>query len=252
MLVYKYEMGGFTLLNKEILNVINNSYLNGAKDIGESISLLNMVLEELMNKIGQDMSAALNEKNYPTIKYCMDLHKDINKTYEENKELIEYIEGITSEETCDETKEDLIESEEVAITDYDSYKVDQSIPHTLYENFEYKRPVRFKLHENIIEANTWNKVFFETCEILYKLDKSIFRSFVYDKKMNGKKRSYFSMTEDNIRKPNKLECDDIYIETNLSANSIKQIIIKMLEKYNIKLSDFTVYYRADYTELNKR
>lgn len=70
--------------------------------------------------------------------------------------------------------------------------------------------------------------------------------------MNGKKRNYFSLTGNNIRVPKKLQSVDIYVETNLSANSIKQIIIKMLKKYQVKLTEFIVYYRADYTELSKK
>ena len=122
----------------------------------------------------------------------------------------------------------------------------------MYENFEHNRPIGFKLFGNIVEANTWAKVLIETCEILYKMDEKVFISFANDKNMNGKKRDYFSFTDNNIRKPKKLKSTDIFIETNLSANSIKQVIIKMLKKYQIKLQDYVVFYRADYTELNKK
>ena len=235
-----------------MLGVINDSYPDKAKDIGESISLLNIVLDELLNKIEQDMHIALNDKKYSIANNCLKLHEYINEVYEENTETIEYIDSITSEETDDAVAVELSEAEENTIPNYDDYKVDQSVPHTLYEDFEFKRPVKFKLRENIVEANTWHRVLLETCEILYMIDEKIFTSFIHDKNMNGKKRNYFSLTKDNIRKPKKLEGGDVYIETNLSANSIKQIIIKMLKKYQIKLSDFVVYYRADYTELNRK
>jgi uncharacterized protein YeeX (DUF496 family) len=42
----------------------------------------------------------------------------------------------------------------------------------------------------------------------------------------------------------------IYVETNMSSNSIRNIIIKMLKEYNIKISDFKLYFRADYTNMN--
>lgn len=233
------------MLSKDMLKIINNNYPSKAKDIGETISLLNLVLDELMNKISQDVSVALKEKKHDIANNRLDLHKHIYEIYEENSEIVEYIENIVSEDT-----EDLSEYEENTIPNYDDYKVDQSIPHTLYEDFEHKRPVRFKLLGNTVEANSWSKVLLETCEILYKVDANLFTSFINDKNMNGKKRNYFSLTGNNIRVPKQLQSADIYVETNLNANSIKQIIIKMLKKYQVKLMEFNVYYRADYTELN--
>jgi uncharacterized protein YeeX (DUF496 family) len=240
------------VLNKDTLKIICNSYSGKAKDIGESISLLNLVLDELMNKINQDVSAALIEKNYDIANVWLKLHEYINEAYEENREIVEYIESNASDDIEDDITGDLMEYEDNTIPNYDDYKVDQSIPHTLYEDFEHKRPKGFKLLGNFVEANTWAIVLLETCEMLYNIDERIFTDFTNDKNMNGKKRDYFSFTVNNIRKPKKIKSADIYIEINLSANSIKQIIIKMLKKYQIKLHDYVVYYRADYTELNKK
>jgi hypothetical protein len=235
------------MLSKDLLKTISNNYPSKVKDIGESISLLNLVLDELMNKISQDISLAVNEKRHDIANNRLELHRRINEIYEENSDIVEYIENIVSEDT-----EDLSDNEENTIPNYDDYKVDQSIPHTLFEDFEHKRPVRFKFLGNVVEVNTWSKVLLEICEILYKMDAKLFTSFVNDKNMNGKKRNYFSLTGNNIRVPKKLQSVDIYVETNLSANSIKQIIIKMLKKYQVKLTEFIVYYRADYTELSKK
>jgi ribose 5-phosphate isomerase RpiB len=43
----------------------------------------------------------------------------------------------------------------------------------------------------------------------------------------------------------------IYVETNQSANSLRNLIVKMLKEFNLKISDYKIYFRADYTELNK-
>lgn len=240
------------MLNKDTLKIISNSYPGKANDIGESISLLNLVLDELLSKIDQDVSAALKEKNYDIASNCIRLHENINEIYEKNNEIVEYIESIVSDETLDDAEVGSLDNEEIVIPNYEDYRVDQSIPHTLYEDFEHKRPIGFKLLGNFVEANTWAIVLLETCEMLYNIDEKVFTNFVNDKNMNGKKRDYFSFTVNNIRKPKKLKSVDIYIETNLSANSIKQIIIKMLKKFQIRLHDYVVYYRADYTELNKK
>jgi len=43
----------------------------------------------------------------------------------------------------------------------------------------------------------------------------------------------------------------IYVETKLSANSLRNLIVNLLKEYNFKISDYKIYFRADYTELNK-
>ena len=67
--------------------------------------------------------------------------------------------------------------------------------------------------------------------------------------MNGKKRRYFSFDKEELRKP-KMIANKIYVETNQSSNAIRNLIIKMLKKFNYNINDFKVYFRADYSSLN--
>lgn len=233
------------MLDVKIIKLINNRYPNITKDIGESMGLLNIVFDELMNKLNNDITNALNERNYDLASDCLKLHEYVNEAYKENFEIIEYVKNIEADEMEDGVTKEFAQGENKVITSYGNYAVDQSADHTLYESFEYKRPKGFKLRGITVESNSWANVLIETCEILYAIDSSIFADFANDKNMNGKTRSYFSVTDSNIRKPKKLESGNIYIETNLSANSIKQIIIKMLKKYQIKLQDFVVYFKED-------
>ena len=236
------------MFSKELIESICKSYPKKAKDIGESVGLLNMVIDELLGDINEDVTKALEGRDHKKATNCIEMHSQICEIYDENLNLIESLE--TEEKEVD-VIEQTDEEEKRVISDYNKYVVDHTVPHTLYENFEFKRPISFKLKDSEIKVSTWIEVFLKTSEVLCKIDSPIFKSFVDDKNMNGRKKSYFSLTENNIRKPRKLECADIYIESNLSANSIKQIVIKMLRKYNIKVTDYIVYFRADYTELNK-
>lgn len=47
-----------------------------------------------------------------------------------------------------------------------------------------------------------------------------------------------------------MESANIYIETNQSANSIRTLLIKVLNKYNINISQYKIFLRADYSELH--
>lgn len=68
--------------------------------------------------------------------------------------------------------------------------------------------------------------------------------------MQGKKVNYISKAEDQMRKPVKLKNHDIYIETNMSANSIRNLLVKLLKRYEIKITDYQIFLRADYTDLH--
>ena len=128
--------------------------------------------------------------------------------------------------------------------------VDSAIEYSLYDDFTHKCPAGFSIQGTKIEARQWKDVLICTCEILANKDQDKFYGFSLDSSMQGKKVNYISKTQECIRKPVKLRKHEIYIETNLSANSIRNLIIKLLKKYDIKIADYKVYLRADYTDLH--
>ena len=75
--------------------------------------------------------------------------------------------------------------------------------------------------------------------------------FENSKNMNGKKNKYFSMNPDDMRKP-VMVAGKVYVETNMSGNAIRNLILKMLKEYGFKASDYKVYFRADYTDINTK
>ena len=54
-----------------------------------------------------------------------------------------------------------------------------------------------------------------------------------------------------IKKPQKVKGTEIFVETNLSANNIRNIIINMLERYNIPKSQYQIYLSKDLSALHK-
>ena len=79
------------------------------------------------------------------------------------------------------------------------------------------------------------------------------RSFVDNPKINWEKRIYFSRIElPTIIAAREIRSANIYIETNISANGIRNLLIKMLTKYNIKLSDYKIYLKSDYSDYIKK
>ena len=141
--------------------------------------------------------------------------------------------------------------DEKSIPNYNDYLVDTEVEHNLYEDLTHKRPCAFKIEGTRVEIKDWKGVLVQTINYLAKKDPNIVRSFVDDSKMNGKKVIYFSRVKlPTMRAVVEIKSVNIYVATKLSANGIRNLLIKMLNKYNIKLSDYKIYLKADYSELH--
>lgn len=232
---------------EEILNLIKEDFPDKSIDISESLSLLMDTIDDVMNKINDKIGQAYSNRDFSIVEKYTTLGKAIN-IYETK---IDEIINFTRIEENEIIEEDTEESNSKILPNYEEYIVDNKIEHTLYENFTHIRPFGFKINKSeLIEARTWQEVLIKTCEELFSVDEEKFFSFENKKNMNGKKNKYFSIKTDSIRKP-ELIGNKLYVETNMSGNSIRNLIIKILKEFDIKISDYKVFFRADYTNVNR-
>ncbi|SHE82879.1 hypothetical protein [Clostridium fallax] len=232
---------------EEILNLIKEDFPDKSIDISESLALLMDTIDDVMNKINDKIGKAYSNRDFSTVEKYNTLGKAIN-TYETK---IDEIINFTRMEENEILEDSTEESSGKNLPNYEEYIVDNKIEHTLYENFTHIRPFGFKFNSGeLIEVRTWQEVLIKTCEKLFSVDEEKFFSFENKKSMNGKKNKYFSTKTDNIRKP-EIIGNKLYIETNMSGNGIRNLIIKILKEFDIKIVDYKVYFRADYTNVNK-
>ena len=91
----------------------------------------------------------------------------------------------------------------------------------------------------------------DTCKYLMKVDEDKFKQIIRKPRLNGRKSDYFSTDKEFMRRPVHIGCG-VYIETNMSANAIRNLTLKLLKEFNIPTNSFKVYLKADYTSLNKQ
>lgn len=84
---------------------------------------------------------------------------------------------------------------------------------------------------NNIEVSSWKEVHIEICNYLINKDSNKF--ITISKDIKGTKRPYFTKEEKELRVPYYLDKVDLYMEINLSANNIINIIKKLLKEFNI-------------------
>lgn len=232
---------------QEILSIIKDDFPDKSIDISESLGLLMNTIDDVMNGINIKIGQAYSNRDFSTIEKYTALGKSIN-FYENKIDEIINLARIEENEFIEENTEETIIR---ALPNYEEYIVDNKVEHTLYENFKHIRPFGFKINNSeLIEVKTWQEMLLKTCEMFISIDTEKFIKFENNKMMNGKKNKYFSVKSDGLRRPEKI-ADTVYIETNMSGNSIRNLIVKILKEYDIKVSNYKVYFRADYTNINK-
>lgn len=226
---------------EELINIIKSVSPEKAIDLSEGLELLKGTVEDLMDDINVQVNAAYSKRDFSELKHFTDLGEGVNAYEKKIEQLINFLE-VESEEELEVTEKAPYES------NYSDYLVDEKMEHSLYEDFTHKRPYGFRLGEQkIVEASTWQGILIKTIEVFMAIDEEKFREFEHDPTMNGRKRPYFSTKKSMMRKP-KLINEKIYVETNINANSVRNLLVKLLKKYGYKTNDFKIYLRADYTD----
>lgn len=231
---------------EKLLSTIKEEFPNKAIDISESLILLKETINDTMEAINNKMSIAYSNRDFVAGERYLNLGKEINQYEIKIDDIINHLE-VEEIEIEEETTE---ETEKRIIPNYEEYTLDRNVEHTLYENFTHMRPCGFKLNDNkIVEVNSFQEMLIKTSEFLIAADKEKFMKFQNKSNMNGKKMKYFSVNKNDMRKPKSVS-GLIYIETNMSGNSIRNLIIKMLKEYGFRISDYKIYFRADYSNIN--
>ncbi len=216
-----------------------------ALEILECMELLEQAVGQCASPIAQSIYRAFNQRDYERAESLKDLHETIDRVQRKLK----YYSGLLESGSAPEELATMSNGNESAgiLPSYNELQLDPNIPHTLNESYTHRRPAGFELFGTKYDATEWKGVLTKTCELLASKDASLFRSFLWDKSMQGRKLRYFSQDPREIRAPRRVEGTDIYVTTHLSANDIGKLIVRMLTKYDIDVTEYKVFLRADYS-----
>ena len=160
---------------------------------------------------------------------------------------------VPEESFIDKDEEDKISAKGGRVN-YANYRVDDTVPHFLSEDFTHKRPVAFEFDGTQYSVKDWKQFLLMICEIMYNKNHAQFESIVMEKDMQGKTRAYFSNNKEvymAMYDGRKISNSNIYIETTHSANTICDIVSILFRKYRIPYAALRIYLKADYTPLHQ-
>ncbi len=125
-------------------------------------------------------------------------------------------------------------------------ELDKTKPHSLEENFTYKRPYGFVLGRTAFKGvKTWRNLFILVINELNEKNPSRFVLLPEEKKfISNRGNPLFSKNQQDLREGLMLK-SGFYVEVNLSANDIRKCIKEMLEHFGIDLDEMKIYLRED-------
>lgn len=238
-------------MDLKVFEFLGREVPSSVSDIREALDLLATSIDSAIEKVGEKVNTSFANKDFKKVSELSLNSEEFDAISKKIQEVVSGLDIIIDNRNIEEEPKGTGEIDEKSIPNYSDYLVDMKVEHNLYEDLTHKRPCAFKIEGTRVEIKDWKGALVQTINYLAQKDPRIVRSFVDDSKMNGKKVIYFSRVKLPImRAAREIKCADIYVETNLSANGIRNLLIKMLNKYNIKLSDYKIYLKADYSELH--
>ncbi|MFA6759714.1 MAG: HNH endonuclease family protein [Sulfuricurvum sp.] len=181
-----------------------------------------------------------------------------NKSYEEKKQLLKeqsrlklnrfFISSETWSEVEIKKRANLLFEEAKEVWNYENLSIDiltnseDKEFYTLEDNIDItgKKPIAFELNGIKHSVKSWKEVLVKTLKLLADIDFNMVKSFAYDSDFQGRVQRIISDKGDNIRQAEEIR-EDLYIETNLSANSILANIKLICEKFDLEDDSFIFY-----------
>ena len=125
-------------------------------------------------------------------------------------------------------------------------ELDRSAPHSLDENFIYKRPYGFVLQGKAYqEVPTWRRVYELVCRQMAEKDPKRFDALPTNPKFTTKYgHKAFSKDQKDLRVGSHI-ADGVYVEVHFSANGIRDGIKDLLAEFKVDPADMAIYLRED-------
>jgi hypothetical protein len=115
----------------------------------------------------------------------------------------------------------------------------------LKTDWMYRRPTAARFGHAVGQSlNTWKAVYRWVLLQLHASDAALFQTLP-DRPIavSRRERVLFARTGEEMWSP--IEVMGVHVETNYSANDIRERIVELLEIFQLALDGFTVYLRAD-------
>jgi len=107
-------------------------------------------------------------------------------------------------------------------------------------NYTGKSVIAYSFENTRYEVVYWIDVLIKVCNLMHSLHR---KNFEWILQLRGRRRPYFSKNLHELRVPQQIEGTDIFMETNLNANSIVRTCLVVISLFGYSEKDFGVEVR---------
>lgn len=125
-------------------------------------------------------------------------------------------------------------------------ELDRSKAYSLRDNFTFKRPYGFVLNGIAYsQITTWKAIYLKVLDILHSAQPDQFAALVTEQRfISNRGNPLFAHQKEKLRVAHALPAG-FYTEVNMSANSIKETLIQVLDYFSMDESNMKIYLRED-------
>ncbi len=125
-------------------------------------------------------------------------------------------------------------------------ELDRSKAYSLHDNFTFKRPYGFVLNGiAYTQITTWKAIYLKVLDILHSAEPDKFAGLVTEQRfVSSRGNPLFAHQKDKLRVAQSLPAG-FYTEVNMSANTIKNTLLQVLDYFSIDESNIKIYLRED-------
>lgn len=124
--------------------------------------------------------------------------------------------------------------------------LDREEAHSIDENFTYKRPYGFVLcGQGFEDVNTWRRMLEQVCKVLNERDPALFNALPSNPDFTSRRGNLSFSTDASQLRVAAEVVPNMFVEVNLSANHMRNLISDLLSAFSLNKSDITIYLRQD-------
>lgn len=207
-------------------------------------------IRENLLAFSDDVWINIDHNDTPAMKAGAAFKEKLNTQLDAFAKLSIEISHLVQEYTKIQTEGEAAPDREVGSNASDNTRIIKDLnrnePHTLTEDFTWKRPCGFILEgKGYRDVTTWTRVYELVVRHLAKKDAVLFKGLPDNPAtITRRDNRRFSKSPGDLRKPLKLP-EGIYAETNLSANDLCDSLRTLMGIFSIPLPSCTIFLRQD-------